>query len=114
MPASQPRRWPGLLLFTAAIFEFLGGLGALPILAGDLSEVPGPGLGGAIIIATIVLRPIAAGAALFFLVRGHLTWALIAIAIVILSSWFSYLPSIQLHGLDLRGNLLEVTLGSAS
>ena len=60
VPASQPRRWPGLLLLIAAIIEFLGGLGALPILAGDLSEVPGPGLGGAIIIATIILRPIAA------------------------------------------------------
>ena len=31
-----------------------------------------PGLGGAIIIATIILQPIAAAAALFFLVRGNL------------------------------------------
>jgi len=113
VPASQPRRWPRLLLLIAASIEFLGGLSALPILAGDLSEVPGPGLGGAIIIATIILRPTAAAAALFFLIRGKLAPSLIAMAIVILASWFSYLPSIQLHGLDLRGNLLEVTLGSA-
>jgi hypothetical protein len=63
--------------------------------------------------ATIILRPIAAGAALFFLVRGHLTWALVSMAVVILLGWITYLPSIQLHGLDLSGNLVEVTLGSA-
>jgi hypothetical protein len=67
-PARQPRRWPGLLLLIVAIFEFMGGLSALPILAGDLNEVPGPGLGGAIIIATIILHPVpAAAAAMFFL-----------------------------------------------
>jgi hypothetical protein len=104
VPASQPRRWPGLLLLIAAIIEFLGGLGALPILAGDLSEVPGPGLGGAIIIATIIIHPIAAGAALFFLVRGHLTWALVAMAVVILVGWITYLPSVQLHGLEMQGD----------
>jgi hypothetical protein len=113
VPGSQPWRWPGLLLLIAASIEFLGGRSGLPILAGDLSEVLGPGLGGAIIIATIILRPIAAGAALFFLVRGHLTWALVSMAVVILLGWITYLPSIQLHGLDLSGNLVEVTLGSA-
>ncbi len=104
VPAAQPRRWPGLLLLIAAIIEFLGGLGALPILAGDLSEVPGPGLGGAIIIATIIVRPIAAAAALFFLVRGNLTWALVSMAVVVLVGWITYLPSIQLHGLEMQGD----------
>jgi hypothetical protein len=102
VPASQPQRWPGLLLLIAAIIEFLGGLSALPILAGDLSEVPGPGLGGAIIIATIIIHPIAAGTALFFLVRGNLTWALVAMAVVILVGWITYLPSVQLHGLGIQ------------
>ena len=104
VPAAQPRRWSGLLLLIAAIMEFLGGLGALPILAGDLSEVPGPGLGGAIIIATIIVRPIAAAAALFFIVRGNLTWALVSMAVVILVGWITYLPSIQLHGLEMQGD----------
>lgn len=112
-PAAQPAKWARLLLLIAAMIEFLGGLGSLPILFGDLNEAPGPGLGGQIIIATIVLRPIAAAAALFFLIRGKLAPALIAMAIVILSSWFSYLPSVQLHGLDLSANLVEVTLGGA-
>ena len=82
----------------------MGGLGALPILAGNLDEIPGPGLGGKIIIATIILRPIAAAAALFFLVRGNLPGALVSMAIVILVGWISYLPSIQLHGLELQGD----------
>lgn len=103
--ATAPRelpRWPTLLLLVAAAIEFLGGLGSLPILAGDLSEVPGPGLGGQIIIATIILHPIAAAAALLFLVRGSLTWALVAMAVVILLDWLSYLPSFQLHGIELQ------------
>ena len=103
-PAKQPRRWPGLLLLLVAIIELMGGLGALPILAGNLDEIPGPGLGGKIIIATIILRPIAAAAALFFLVRGNLPGALVSMAIVILVGWISYLPSVQLHGLELQGD----------
>jgi hypothetical protein len=103
-PAAQPRRWPGLLLLIVALLEFLGGLGSLPILAGNLDEIPGPGLGGKIIIATIILRPIAAAAALFFLVRANLPGALVAMAVVILLGWISYLPSIQLHGLEMQGD----------
>jgi hypothetical protein len=111
--AAQPPRWPRLLLLIAALIELMGGLSALPILAGDLNEVPGPGIGGAIIIATIIIRPIAVAAALFFIVRGNLPGALASMAVVILMSWISYLPSIQLHGLDMDSNLVEVTLGSA-
>jgi hypothetical protein len=104
VPAKQPRRWPGLLLLIVAIIELMGGIGALPILAGNLDEIPGPGLGGKIIIATIILHPIAAAVALFFLVRGHLPGALVSMAVVILLGWISYLPSIQLHGLEPQGD----------
>ena len=45
-----------------------------------------------------------AAVALFFLVRGNLPGALVSIAIVILVGWVSYLPSIQLHGLELQGD----------
>jgi hypothetical protein len=93
-------RWPTLLLLLAAFFAFLGGLGSLPVLAGDLSQIPGPGLGGHIIVATITLHPIAAGAALLCLLRGNLAWALVAMAVVILLDWLSYLPSFQLQGID--------------
>ena len=103
-PATQPRRWPGLLLLLVSIIEFMGGIGALPILAGNLDEIPGPGLGGKIVLATIILRPVVAAVALFFLVRGNLPGALVSIALVILVGWISYLPSIQLHGLELQGD----------
>lgn len=98
--AAKPARWPQLLLFLAALLELFEGLGALPILAGDLNEIPGPGLGGNIIIASIILKPAAAAAALFFLVRSKLSWALVSMAFVILAGWINYLPSIQLHGID--------------
>ncbi len=111
--AKQPPRWPRLLLLIAAVIEFLGGLGALPILFGDLNEVPGPGLGGQIILAGIVLQPLLALAALFFTTRGKIPYALVAMAFIILMAWLSFVPSIRLHGLDLSGNLQEVTLGSA-
>jgi len=87
------------LLLIAAIIEFMGGLADLPILLGDLSQIPGPGLGGAIIIAKIALQPLLALAALFFLIRGHLTYSLLAMAFIILMTWLNYLPSVALHGL---------------
>lgn len=99
-PAPQIAGWLWLSLLIAIAIEFLGGLGALPILAGDLNEVPGPGLGGAIIIATIILHPLAALAALVFLIRGNLNAALVALAVVVLVSWVAYLPSVRLHGLE--------------
>jgi hypothetical protein len=111
--ALQPARWPRLLLLIAATIELLGGLGSLPILFGDLNEVPGPGLDGQIIIAGIVLQPLLAFAALYFTIRGKIAYALVAMAFIILMSWLSFVPSIRLHGLDLRSNLLDVTPGSA-
>lgn len=98
--AHAPRGWPRVLLLLAAIIEFLGGLGSLPILLGDLNEVPGPGLGGKIILAGIVLQPLLALAALFFTIRGKLPYALVAMAFIILMAWLSFMPSVRLHGLD--------------
>jgi hypothetical protein len=100
-PAAQPAKWARLLLLLAAVLEFLGGLNGLPILLGDLNEVPGPGLGGQIILAGIILQPILALAALVFTFRGKIPYALVAMAFIILFSWLSYVPSVQLHGLDL-------------
>jgi hypothetical protein len=56
-PTKQPRRWPAVLLAVVAVIELMGGIGALPILAGNLDEIPGPGLGGKIIIATLSCAP---------------------------------------------------------
>jgi hypothetical protein len=107
-PASRFGKSARLLLLIAATVEFLGGLAALPILAGDLNEIPGPGVGGAIIIGTIILRPIAAAVALFAAARGYLTAALFAMAVVILLNWADYLPSVQIHGLELDGGAVSI------
>jgi hypothetical protein len=96
------------LLLIAATVEFLGGLAALPILAGDLNEIPGPGVGGTIIIATIILRPIAAAVALYAALRGNLTAALFAMAVVILLNWAAYLPSVQMSGVELDGGAVNI------
>jgi hypothetical protein len=110
-PAAQPAKWARLLLLIAAMIEFLGGLNGLPVLLGDLNEVPGPGLGGHTILAGIVLQPLLALAALFFTVRGKIPYALVAMAFIILLSWLSYVPSIRLHGLDLsQGDAFTSTM----
>ena len=110
-PAAQTAKWARLLLLIAAMIEFLGGLGSLPILLGDLSEVPGPGLDGQIILAGIVLQPLLALAALFFTIRGKIPYALVAMAFIVLLSWLSYVPSVRLHGLDLsQGDAFTTTM----
>ena len=110
-PAAQPAKWARLLLLIAAMIEFLGGLRGLPMLLGDLNEVPGPGLDGQIILAGIVLQPLLALAALFFTVRGKIPYALVAMAFIILMAWLSYVPSVRLHGLDLsQGDAFTSTM----
>jgi hypothetical protein len=97
------RRWPRLALLIAAAFEFLTGLSYLPILFGDLSQVPGPGIGGAIIVAKIALHPLVAFAALFFAVRGRMLYAILAMAAALLLTWVSFLPSVAINGLEMTG-----------
>jgi hypothetical protein len=105
--APQAAGWLRLLLLLAAVVELVGGLSSLPILLGNLNEVPGPGIGGAIIVATIILHPIAALAALFFLVRGKLTWTLLCLTFVVFLNWLSYLPSVALNGMELAPELVS-------
>ena len=101
-PMSVSRGWR-VLLIAATALEFLGGVRDFPILFGNISEVPGPGLGGGIIIAKIVLQPILGLAALVCAWTGRLRESLLAMAAIILVTWLNYLPSITLHGLDFRG-----------
>jgi hypothetical protein len=100
--AQPSARWPRILLLIAAFLKLIGGLGDLPVLFGDTSEIPGPGLGGAIILAKIVSQPLLAMAALLLALRGKISYALIAMALIILMSWLSLLPSVRLHGLGLE------------
>jgi len=90
-----------VLLIVVAVIETVAAFNGLPVLFGDLSEVPGTGPAGWTILATIVLRPVFAIAALTFAVRRRLPRAVLALAVVVLLSWLSLLPSVIIHGLEL-------------
>jgi hypothetical protein len=102
--APVPRGWR-LLLSAVAAVQFLGGLRDLSLLFANLSEVPGPGLGGAIIIANIILQPIFGLIALVCAASGRIGAALLAMAAIILMTWLNWLPSVARHGLDFKGTL---------
>jgi hypothetical protein len=68
-----------------------------------MSEIPGPGLSGAIIKAHIATHPVLALAALVFAATGRLRPAIIALGAVVLMTWLNYMPSVVLHGMEFRG-----------
>lgn len=97
-------RWARVALIVAAGIELFGAVRDWPILAGDLNEIPGPGLGGWIITAKIAVQPILAALALAFAIKGRLPAALLAFAAMIAMTWLSYLPSVAIHGLEFKGD----------
>src|SRR2546425_9086668 len=92
-----------LLLIIIAAIEAFDGVSHAPILFGDMSEIPGPGLGGAIIKAYIAVHPLLALAALAFATIGRLRYAVMALGALVLMNWLNYMPSVVLHGLDFGG-----------
>ena len=92
-----------LLLILIAAIEAIDGLSHAPILFGDMSEIPGPGVGGAIIKAYIAVHPLLALAALAFATIGRLRYAVMALGALVLMNWLNYMPSVVLHGLDFDG-----------
>ena len=75
----------------------------LSILFGDMSEIPGPGIGGAIIKAHLATHPVLALAALMFAAIGYVRHAIIALGAIVAMTWLNYMPSVVLHGLDFDG-----------
>lgn len=103
-PRAAPMRgWMRAALIVASLVELLDALSNLSILFGDISDVPGTRGGGLIILATIVLRPFAAAAALALGVTGWLRGAVAALAGVVLLNWLWALPSVFTGGLGLEG-----------
>jgi len=92
-----------LLLIIMAAIEAFEGLSHAPMLLGDMSEIPGPGLGGAIIKAYVVSHPLLALAALAFATVGRLRYAIMALGALVLMNWLNYMPSVVRHGLDFGG-----------
>jgi len=106
--ASAPIRPPRLLglyllLIIIAAIEAFEGLSHAPILFGDMSAIPGPDLGGAIVKAYIASHPVLALAALAFATVGRLRYAIIALGLLVLMNWLNYMPSVVQHGLDFSG-----------
>jgi len=92
-----------LLLIIVAAVEAFEGLSHAPMLFGDISEIPGPGIGGAIIKAYIASHPVLALAALGLATVGRLRYAIMALGALVLMNWLSDMPSVVRHGLDFRG-----------
>jgi hypothetical protein len=103
-PARAPRLLGlYLLLILIAAIEAFDGLSHVPVLFSDTSQIPGPGLGGAIIKAYIASHPVLALAALAFATVGRLRYAIIALGALVLMTWLNFMPSVVRHGLDFGG-----------
>ena len=92
-----------LLLIIVAAIEAFEGLSHAPMLFGDMSEIPGPGIGGAIIKAYIASHPVLALAALALATIGRLRYAIMALGALVVMNWLNYMPSVVRHGLDFGG-----------
>jgi hypothetical protein len=92
-----------LLLILIAAIEAFDGLSHVPALFGDMSEIPGSGIGGAIIKAYIAVHPLLALAALALATIGRLRYAIVALGALVLMNWLNYMPSVVRHGLDFKG-----------
>ncbi|MCK1512051.1 hypothetical protein IVB22_05600 [Bradyrhizobium sp. 190] len=92
-----------LLLIVIAAIEAFDGLSHVPTLFGDMSEIPGPGIGGAIIKTYIASHPLLALAALAFATVGRLRYAIITLGALVLMTWLNFMPSVVRHGFDFRG-----------
>jgi hypothetical protein len=101
----RPPRLLGLylLLIIAAAIEAFDGLSHAPILFGDMSKIPGPGVGGAIIKAYVASHPLLALAALALATVGRLRYAIITLGALVLMTWLNFMPSVVRHGFDFRG-----------
>ena len=92
-----------LLLIIIAAIESFDGLSNASMLFGDTSQIPGSGVGGAIIKAYIASHPVLALAALGFATIGRLRYAIIALGALVLMTWLNFMPSVVRHGLDFNG-----------
>ena len=90
-PTAAPRLL-GLraLLMSIALFEAYDGLSSVFILFGDMSEIPGPGIGGAIVKTHIATHPVLALAVLLFAALGRVRHAIIALGAVVIMTWLNY------------------------
>jgi hypothetical protein len=104
VPAPAPRLLGlRILLVIVAIIELIDSSVGAPMLLGDMSDFPGPGIGGALIKLHMATHPVLALAALILAAIGYVRHAVMALGAVVLMTWLSYMPSVVLHGLGGTG-----------
>jgi hypothetical protein len=103
-PAAAPRRI-GLRVALAAIalIELIDGMSNAPILMTNMRDVPGPGIGSAIVKMQLAAHPVLALSALMFAAIGYVRHAIPALGAVVVMTWLNFMPSVVLHGLDFAG-----------
>lgn len=97
-----------VVLIIVAIIEAFDALSSVSILFGDMSEIPGPGLGGFLIKAHIAAHLPLALAALVFAAIGRVRYAIIALGAVVAMTWLNLMPSVVLHGLEFGSGFLAL------
>jgi hypothetical protein len=88
-----------LLLIVAALAELVDSASSLPLLFMDHTQIPGPGLGGVLILTTIALKPPLAIAAIGGALIKRMRFAVCALAAIGVCTWLFYLPSMKLSDL---------------
>lgn len=97
-----------IVLIIVAVVEAFDGLSSFPTLFGDMSEIPGPGIGGFLIKAYIAAHLPLALAALLFAALGRVRYAIIALGAVVAMTWLNYMPSVVLHGLEFNSDFVAL------
>src|SRR4051812_28113133 len=92
-----------ILLVIVASIELIDSSVGASMLLGDLSDFPGPGIGGALIKLHMATHPVLVLAALIFAAVGNVRHAVMALGAVVLMTWLSIMPSVVLHGLGGTG-----------
>jgi hypothetical protein len=107
-PTRQRHRGLRIVLIIVAIVETFDALSSVSIVFGDMSEIPGPGLGGFLIKAHIAAHLPLALAALVFAATGRVRYAIIALGAVVAMTWLNYMPSVVLHGLEFSSGFVAL------
>lgn len=97
-----------VVLIVLAVIEAWFGFSDAPTLLGDMSTIPGPGLGGGLIKAHLAAHPVLAVAALVFAAMGRVRHAIIALGTIIIMGWLSDMPSVVARGLEFKSTFSAV------
>ena len=98
-----------IVLIVIALIKGMNALTNITILFGDFSDVPGPGVGGALVKLAIAVNPLLAIAAFVLALRGRIQHAIVALAAMMAMTWLNDMPSVVLHGFDTSGSV-SITL----